>query len=285
MSSVPRPDEPAAPRARVLVLIAARVRTRFALDAPAFADRLLDWARRAQTGGTQHDAIERLALDDLYLATACARGEEAAWNECLERHGSFVHGFARRFLREPAAGDVADQVIADLWERRKLERYEGRSTLRTWLGAIVAHAALNALKAGRRTSSLDGEERQVAGDPRAVSGVPRPTADGGLLLSGLVREALESLPDEDKLLVLLYYEQGLTLDEMAVALHASKATLSRKLKATRETLRRSIDALARQRVGSSAESVREGLDLGRLELDLSVILRAGEVKQERDGAV
>ena len=43
----------------------------------------------------------------------------------------------------------AAELIADLWQHRKIERYEGRSSLRTWLATVVAHAAVNAGKAAR----------------------------------------------------------------------------------------------------------------------------------------
>jgi RNA polymerase sigma-70 factor, ECF subfamily len=270
-------------RAGILSLVAGHVRFRFALDAEAFAAHVAAFAASAAPGTRPEEHARRLSLDDLYLAAACARGEEAAWEECLARHGAFIRDFARRFLRDPAAGDVADQVVADLWERGKMARYQGRSTLRTWLGSIVAHAALNAIKAGRRTQPLDGEEdgahRITTGARDTGAGQDRP------LLEALVKEAMESLSPDDKLLLLLYYEQGLTLDEMAAVLGSSKATLSRKLQRTRDELRATIDSLSRRRAGSSAESLRAGIDLGRLELDLGRLLGGAAVERKPGGAV
>ena len=63
------------------------------------------------------------------------------------------------------------------------------------------------------------------------------------------RRRWRALPAEDKLLLLLYYEQGLTLDEMAGVVGGSKAALSRKLQRTRDELRASIDSLSRRRAG------------------------------------
>jgi RNA polymerase sigma-70 factor (ECF subfamily) len=270
--------------AGILSLAAGHVRFRFALDAEAFAEHVAALAASMAPGTPPEEHARRLSLDDLYLAAACARGEEAAWEECLARHGAFIRDFARRFLREPAASDVADHVIADLWERRKMARYQGRSTLRTWLGSIVAHAALNAMKTGRRTLPLEGDEdgahRSAArGAPETGSGPERS------LLEELVKEAMEGLPAEGKLLLLLYYEQGLTLDEMAAVLGGSKAALSRKLQRTRDELRASIDSLSRRRAGSSAEWLRAGIDLGHLELDLGRLLGGAQVEREPGGAV
>ena len=271
-------------RAGILSLVAGQVRFRFALDAEAFADHVAAFAVSAAPGMPPEEHARRLSLDDLYLAAACARGEDAAWEECLARHGGFVRDFARRFLKEPAASDVTDQVIADLWERGKMARYQGRSTLRTWLGSIVAHASLNAIKAGRRTLPLERDEdgayrSTTRGAPDTGAGPERS------LLEELVKEAMESLPSEGKLLLLLYYEQGLTLDEMTAVVGGSKAALSRKLQRTRDELRASIESLSRRRAGASAESLRAGIDLGRLELDLGRLLGGAGVEREPGGAV
>jgi RNA polymerase sigma-70 factor (ECF subfamily) len=272
-------------RDRVLALVACQVHARFALDAATFTDRLLELHRAASSDRTPEEHVRRLSLDDLYLASACARGEERAWEECLARHGAFVRDFARRFLREPAASDVADQVIADLWERGKMARYEGRSTLRTWLGAIVAHAALNAVKADRRWRPLEGEEAGPRPQARTPGPADAAALDDRSLFEGLVAEAMEGLPADDKLLVLLHYEQDLTLDEMVIAVGSSKAALSRRLKRAREQLRSSIDSLARSRTGLPVETLRSGIDLRRLQLDLGSLLGGTAAERKRDGTV
>ena len=273
-------------RDRVLALVASQVRVRFALDASTFTERLLELSGAASSDRTPEEHVRRLSLDDLYLARACAQGEESAWEECLARHGDFVRGFARRFLREPAASDVADQVIADLWQRRKMAGYEGRSTLRTWLGAIVAHAAMNAVKTDRRVLRLEGEGPGPQGRREHAASPPDLAAtEDQSLFEGLVTTAMKGLSSEDKLLILLHYEQGLTLDEMGIAMGGSKAGLSRRLKRARERLRASIDSLAQSRTGVSAERLRSGIDLSRLRLDLETILGGAGAERKRDGTI
>lgn len=251
--------------------VARSVRLRFALDADVFAERLLELARRAEgdLGWPPERYLTRLSLDDLYLATACARGEEKAWEEVAERHFGFVREFARRYLREPAAGDVADQVIADLWQRGKIGCYEGRSTLRTWLATVVAHAALNAAKASSREVPLQSPELEGVEGRRAPAEDSAEAREARSRLSKLLSEAIEALPPAEKLLLLLYYEQALTLEEMAAALRASKATLSRRLKHLRRRLRDSVESRAQHTLGISSEALRAGIELGRLELDLA----------------
>ena len=74
-------------------------------------------------------------------------------------------------------------------------------------------------------------------------------------------------------MLLLYYDDGLTLDEIGPVLRASKAVLSRRLKRIREELRDAVDARARRELGLPAQSLVESLDLARVDLDLRAACR------------
>lgn len=274
-------------RARVLALVEARVRVRFELTAAAFTDALVDRLRRqTPPSGDPAEFVRRLALDDLYLASACALGDERAWGEFTRAYTPFAREFARRFLAGPDADDLVDQTIAVLWEHRKLARYDGRSTLKTWLGVVVANAALNVVKLERRTVSLEWRlERQgqlESGNLRAVEplAAEHEQEESARLLAALVARAVAGLPVEDRLLLLLYYEEGLTLEEIERILHLSKASLSRRLRRAREQVRQVVEREARAATGSSADALRHRIDLGRLEFDLSASL--GNARAARD---
>jgi RNA polymerase sigma-70 factor, ECF subfamily len=253
----------------VLDLVRSRVRIRFALTAEDFARCLTD---RARSTGIKDDVtswLETLSLDDLYLARACVLRDENAWAECSRLHFGFMREFAGRFLRREDAAEISDRVIADLWEKEKLARYEGRSTLRTWLGAVVAHAAIQAGKSIRRQ-----EESTADPDSIAESGAaPDPEREqAARVLADITTSAIQGLPASDKLLLRLHYEQGLSLDQIVAIVGTSKATLSRRLKHLREVIRNEVERTARERYRASATEVRSLVDLSRLEIDLSVLL-------------
>lgn len=271
---MPAPADRAGERGRVLAVIAAQVRFRFGVTLEQFADRTIALAGAAPR--SPEEFIPRLHLDDLYLAAACAAGDDGAWKECQRAHFAFIRDFAQRFLPDAAARDLADQVIADLWQRGKIARYEGRSTLRTWLGTVVAHAAINAGRTRRTFVPIDAD----AGEGQAARLRGTVVADPARLeseraLAAIVAASVAALPAEDKLLLQLYYEQELTLEAMQVALRTSKATLSRRLTAIRGRLRAAVDERARRDVGTSAAALREDASLEHLELDLSELFRAG----------
>ncbi|HTO88203.1 MAG TPA: sigma-70 family RNA polymerase sigma factor [Thermoanaerobaculia bacterium] len=243
------------------------VRFRFALDRNAFALRVAEvLSNYAPAIADRARLLASLALDDLYLATACANGEEKAWQEVESAHFPFIRDFALRCARrDPPAGDVAETVIAELWERGKIRQFAGRSSLRTWLGAVVAHTAVNALKRSERTVSLEGEEQATP-----VGASPGP-ADEVLAraLSEAAARAIGTLDSSDKLLLLFYYEQEMTLEQMERVLGKSKATLSRRLERVRGRLRSWIERHA-------GRSRADDIDLGRVTLDLARALSARE---------
>jgi len=262
----------------VLARVLTGVRVRFDLPLHRLAERIVDLARRDSNGVPLDAFVDRIVLDDLYLATACASADERAWAEFGSRYFDFIRGFARRTLREPRASDVADQVIADLWQRGTIAKFEGRSSLKTWLGAVVAHAAINAAKQERTIATPERALEQITSSDHRRGVEPTVGEDAGGRLAEWVSEAIRALPSDDQLLILLYYEQGLTLAEMSAILHLSKAALSRRLDRTRRDLRRHVETSARRSTGASAEDARESVDLARVELDLSAVFSEAKRK-------
>jgi RNA polymerase sigma factor (sigma-70 family) len=274
-------DDPPLPediRTAILEVVRSRVTIRFALTAEDFTTRVL---RSLPSIDMQSmvEYVRTLRLDDLYLATACTLRDEAAWAECGRDHFQFMRDFGRRFLSGSQSADLVDHVIADLWERGKLRAFHGRSTLRTWLGAVVTHAALNEVKGLRKAG-----ERREGGSSAAAAGHgaahgPENT-ESERLLTDAAGDAIRSVPADDKLLLLLHYEQGLSLEQISAVVGTSKATLSRRLARIRGAVRERIDETLRTTHGTTGDGVREHVDLGRIELDLAALLRVvGDMKK------
>lgn len=214
--------------------------------------------------------------DDLALVRRCGAGDEEAWNHLVERYRQGMIDLAVRILPHVAAQDVVDTVIADVWERRKLASYEGRSSLATWLGAVTINAALNARRAiGARAHTAAAADKTA--DGLAPAFVDRDEAG----LVQILNEAIAALPAESRLLVLMYYEQGLTLDQAAVLLKRSKSTLSRSLQQARDAIRHEADRLAHERLRTTLDALRAGTDLGQLDLDLRAACARGRNRLER----
>src|SRR5262249_43702952 len=108
-----------------------------------------------------------LHAGDLALACACAEGSETAWNEFVAEYRGYLRtppaAILRRPPSDPVASELADSLFADLYGLsegkaggRSLFRYfHGRSSLKTWLRAVLAQRHVDSIRAGKKFDSLD----------------------------------------------------------------------------------------------------------------------------------
>src|SRR5712672_1591023 len=120
--------------------------------------------------------LSALHLKDLALACGCAEGNTAAWDYFVATYRGCLRSVAAFLLRcppdSPAACELADSLFAELYgigevaNRRSLFRYfHGRSSLKTWLRAVLAQRHVDSIRAGRRFEQL-AENETSDGGPR-----------------------------------------------------------------------------------------------------------------------
>ena len=128
--------------------------------------------------------LSTLHLQDLALACACAEGRPDAWDHFVATFRAYMRSAAGVILRcppgSPAACELADSLFADLYglgestNRRSLFRYfHGRSSLKTWLRAVLAQRHVDAIRASRRFTDLDSADGHAAARPATQLAVPR----------------------------------------------------------------------------------------------------------------
>jgi RNA polymerase sigma-70 factor (ECF subfamily) len=96
-------------------------------------------ATRPFVSGQQRSTLSAALTDDDLLA-GVRRGEAAAFRRVVERHHAAMLRLARVYARNPA---TAEEVVQDAWVAviEGIARFEGRSSLKTWMLAIVANKA------------------------------------------------------------------------------------------------------------------------------------------------
>jgi RNA polymerase sigma factor (sigma-70 family) len=226
--------------------------------------------------------LSALHLQDLALACACAEGHSTAWDHFVSTFRGYLRSAAAAILRCPpdsaAACELADSLFAELYgvsegpNRRSLFRYfHGRSSLKTWLRAVLAQRHVDAIRAGRRFTDLDSGTVDVLSAPRpAVLAASKPDGVGSqpdpyrdelvALFHRTLVVALGLLKPRDKERLRLYYAAQQTLDEIGRKLGEHESSVSRNLDRTRRELRQQVEQTLRK--GSSS------LD-GRLSAGLS----------------
>ncbi|MES1256274.1 MAG: hypothetical protein ABUS56_11730, partial [Acidobacteriota bacterium] len=145
------------------------------------------------------------------------------------------------------ARDLADGLYAELFglerragERQSLFRYfHGRSSLATWLRAVLAQRHIDRLRATRRTAPLPEDDSPAALAAPAVPVEPGRSRCLDCLRRGL-EHAVAALLPKDRLRLGCYYVQNLKLAAIGRVLGEHEATVSRHLARTRSALRAAV---------------------------------------------
>ena len=238
-------------------------------------------AGRKSTGPDVDRYLASLRLEDLALAAACAAGLELAWEHFVLEYRPALYRAADAIDPTGGARDLADALYADLFglkehhgERQSLFRYfHGRSSLATWLRAVLAQRHVDRLRADRRFEPLPEDDSISIGQARGDAPDPERTRFVDAMRSAL-STALCALAPRDRLRLGCYYVQDLTLAEIGRVLGEHEATVSRHLPRTRRTIRKGIEERLRQEHGLDEPTIVEcfrsvmddagSLDLGKL---------------------
>lgn len=165
-------------------------------------------------------------------------GELDAFNQLVEKYQSQVYNLARRMLGDPElASDAAQEAFLNAYEH--IDRFRG-STLKTWLLRITANACYDLLRVRQRrpTASLD-DMMADPDDPKDFPDKDETPEDAALRreLGGLLSKSLESLPSEQKLVVVLSDIQGMSYEEIAEVTNSNLGTVKSRLSRARSKLR------------------------------------------------
>ena len=203
---------------------------------------------------TIEHALRSLHLEDLALACACAEGLEPAWDHFVREYRPILYRSADAIDPGGAARELADSLYGELFgleqrsgERRSHFRYfHGRSSLATWLRAVLAQRHVDGLRARRRLDPLPADETPAALVAPLPARPPR-WREYVELLKGALAAEIAGLAPRDRLRIGCYYAQDLTLAQIGTLLGEHEATVSRQLARCRRTLRTGLAAQLRDR--------------------------------------
>ena len=219
--------------------------------------------------GPTHAARARLAeymaglnCEDLCLAVACAKGDEAAWQDFYRDYRSYLINVARTMTPDPgAAENLADSTFAELYGLResggarvsKFSFYSGRGSLRGWLRAVVFQLSADGYRQASRfvqpeeDEDMDRMVRQVdASDPVSPTEASFIGARYRAAVGEALQKALSELEPRERLLLAHYYYDEMTLREIGRLFNVHEATISRWLTKTQKRTRKLVEkSLAR----------------------------------------
>ena len=259
---------------------------RWGVSAVVFSEALERSLAKAPAGAKAD--VERyltaLHLEDLALACACAAGDEGAWDHFIRAHRPLLYRTADALAPGGGARDIADGLYGELFglregggERQSLFRYfHGRSSLATWVRAVLAQRFVDRVRAERRLEPLPDDDTIVA--PAAAPDPDRRRV--GRLFQHAMAAAIARLAPRDRLRLSSYYAEDLTLAQIGRLLGEHEATVSRHLAKTRRVVREDVEQQLEE-AGLSPDEVEECFDQATEdagELDLAELVRGAERK-------
>jgi RNA polymerase sigma-70 factor (ECF subfamily) len=164
-----------------------------------------------------------------------ADGDSEAFGALADRHALACRRVVRAILRDDDDADdaVQDGVLA-AW--RAVDRFDPDRPFRPWLMRIVVNAALDARRRRlvRRAEALT--------DTHEAPGLRPDRATDQALLHGRLREALATLPERQRVAVVLYDVEGYPHAEIAGILGVPEGTVRSYVFHARRALRQALSA-------------------------------------------
>jgi RNA polymerase sigma-70 factor len=211
--------------------------------------------------------LAAIRAKDLALALGCALGNEPAWDTFCAQYRPALYESARALTHEESrARELADSLLTDLYgleegasgRRSRFAYFHGRSSLKTWLRAVLYQKFVDEYRRESRLEPLAEDTTEPAASAGSVSAEDdRRYSDW---LGEAVEAALAELRPPDRLLLRWYYVEELTLKQVGRLTGEHEATISRHLESLRKRLRVRIENHLRKVRKLSAFDVERCLD-------------------------
>jgi RNA polymerase sigma-70 factor (ECF subfamily) len=180
------------------------------------------------------------------------QGDDLAFTQLVEQHQQRVMNIAARYVgRTTDTEDLAQEVFLRVYRHR--ERWQPRAKFTTWLFQITVNLSLNWIRdtKRKRMASIDAPlGRDGEGSRPEPEDASSPTAHESLELrerAAIVQAAINELPENQRMAVLLFRQEGLPYQEVAeamgVSLPAVKSLLNRAKTNLRTTLEPMLEAM------------------------------------------
>lgn len=182
-------------------------------------------------GPTRSGRSQGLATDDALMARI-AEGDARAFEEVVNAHLSRVVAVARRVLgSDSEAEDVAQEALLRLW--RQADRWEpGRARITTWLYRVTVNLGIDRLRRRGETVDADPPEQIAEADQQRHMEEEE--------LRSQMDAALQSLPERQRIALVLFHYEGLSMAEAAAIMETSVEALESLLARARRTLKQQL---------------------------------------------
>jgi len=275
--------------------VASQTHSQLSLPLDQFAQKVLRIGKKHVAGlrGSElspeqlvSQLLDQLKWSELFLATACATGNSPAWEDFRSRYRSVIHLAALKTATNASdAAELSDTLLTDLFlppesghGECKIAQYHGLGSLEGWLKVVVHRMAIDQIRLHHRDVPMEDLEIELPStraDAKADETVEeRDIHRAREMVSQCLTYALERLSTQERLMLNLYYLEGVNLKGIAQFLKAHESTASRLLDRVRTQLLKSVNKQLQERFRVKKAEVPHLIELaqGHLEIDFKRIL-------------
>jgi RNA polymerase sigma-70 factor (ECF subfamily) len=173
------------------------------------------------------------------LIEQCLDGDQEAWERIVRLHWRKVFNVAYKFVgSHEQAEDLAQEIFLKIF--RSLETFDRRANFQTWLISVSRNLCIDHYRSVRKErQTIDRDVPAEDLSPASVTASPLATLEN-TDLAGLLRRALQTLPQSLRVAVLLRDLQELSYLEIAERLNLPEGTVKSRINRGRRELARQI---------------------------------------------
>jgi len=183
---------------------------------------------------------------DQELVERVQRGEKAAFDILVRKYEHKLANVIGRYIRDPSEVlDVSQEAFIKAY--RALPNFRGDSAFYTWIYRIAINTAKNHLVAAGRRPPRDDIEAHEAEQFESASGLKEyATPERQALqkeLAGTIQDAIDELPEELRVAIVLRELEGLSYEEIASAMDCPIGTVRSRIFRARDAIEKRIRPL------------------------------------------
>lgn len=171
--------------------------------------------------------------EDVRLLASVAGGDVASMKTLYQRHAEAVHRFVQTRLRDHfEVADIVHNTMLDVW--RSAGRFQGRSSVRSWILSIARNKTVDLIRKQSRTELAEPDENipDDTPDPEAVLAAAQDATR--------VRDCVEKLPAQQKSAVHLAFFEEMTYGEIAEIANVPEGTIKTRIYHAKKLLMRCL---------------------------------------------
>lgn len=196
---------------------------------------------------------EKHPENDRYLVEACVKKDVSAWSMLVKKYSRLVcvsiENRVKKYGLSASPRDIEDikqNILIDIWKNNRLESITNRGDISYWISIVSGNAAIEHFRSrevrqARRTTSLFDKMGSKELSEILPSKIANPRDELiGAEASSSIYEAIESLPEKERLMIKLHFIHDKKYREIAEILSVPKGTVSNYIKRAKDKLKETL---------------------------------------------